>query len=63
MARVSYITIAPVTRTGKWTVASRRIGSRDRYTPIATANNETVAEQIVDALNRYEQPVFAQAAE
>ncbi len=50
-AKYDYITIAPVTPKGKWTVCVRRIGTRDRFAPVAVCNTQTAADGIVDAMN------------
>ena len=50
MAKEAYMTVA-VAGTKKVSVCARRIGTRDRLSVIAVANNEEVAEKIVDALN------------
>jgi hypothetical protein len=50
-AKNDYITIAPVTPKGKWTICMRRIGTKDRYAPVAEARTQTAADGIVDALN------------
>lgn len=51
MTKFDYITVAPITPKGKWTVCSRRIGTKDRFAQIAVANTELAAGSIVDALN------------
>jgi len=51
MVKSQYTTIAPVTPKGKWVVCSRRIGTRERLTPIAECRSESMADNIVDALN------------
>ena len=50
MVKEAYMTVA-VAGTKKVSVCARRIGTRDRLSVIAVANNEEVAEKIVDALN------------
>lgn len=50
-AKYDYITVAPVTPKGKWTVCVRRVGSRDRYAPVAVCNTQLAADGIVDAMN------------
>lgn len=50
-AKQDYITIAPVTPKGKWTICVRRVGSKDRFAPVAEARTQTAADGIVDALN------------
>lgn len=49
--KYDFITIAPVTSKGKWTICQRRIGSRDRYAPVAETRTQTAADGIVDAMN------------
>lgn len=51
MSKTQFITIGPVTPKGKWTVCARRLGSKDRYKPIGTTNNEVDADTIVNGLN------------
>lgn len=50
-AKNDYITVAPVTPKGKWTVCMRRVGSKDRFAPVAEARTQLAADSIVDALN------------
>jgi ABC-type transporter Mla subunit MlaD len=50
-AKNDYITIAPVTPKGKWTICMRRVGTKDRYAPVAEARTQIAADGIVDALN------------
>ena len=50
MASNAYMTLT-TPGTKKLSVCARRIGSRDRMSVIATCNDETIAERIVDALN------------
>lgn len=45
----SYVTMAAGPK--KFNVCSRRVGSRDRYSIIATCSEESIAEKIVDGLN------------
>lgn len=51
MHKFQYITIAPVTPKGKWTVCSRRLGNRERFSLLAETRNEADADRLVDALN------------
>lgn len=46
-----YVTVAPVTPKGKWLVASRRIGSKERLTPFCECRTEIAADAVVEALN------------
>jgi hypothetical protein len=51
MQKSQYLTIAPVTPKGKWTVCSRRVGSRERFSLLAETRNEGDADRLVDALD------------
>jgi uncharacterized coiled-coil protein SlyX len=51
MQKSQYLTIAPVTPKGKWTVCSRRVGSRERFSLLAETRNEGDADKLVDALD------------
>lgn len=46
-----YAVIAPVTKTGKYIIVARRIGTRERLAPIAEVRSENVADQIVEGLH------------
>lgn len=50
MSKHQYMTVT-VPGTKKVSICSRRIGTRDRLSVIATSNDEVTAEKIVDALN------------
>lgn len=50
-AKFDYMCLAPVTPKGKHTICVRRVGTRDRYAPVAEARTQTAADSIVDALN------------
>lgn len=49
--KYDFLTIAPVTPKGKFTICQRRIGSRDRFAPVAETRTQSAADSIVDALN------------
>ena len=48
--RDAYIVLAPTGKSKIYSVACRKIGSRDRYSVIATCQNEVNADSIVDGL-------------
>lgn len=50
-SKFDYITVAPLTPKGKWNVCVRRVGSRDRFAPVALCNTQLAADSIVDAMN------------
>ena len=48
--RDAYIVLAPTGKGKFYYVAARRIGSRERYSVVATCESDTVAQQIIDGL-------------
>jgi hypothetical protein len=48
--RDAYIVLAPTGKSKIYSVACRKIGSRDRYSVMATCQNEVNADSIVDGL-------------
>lgn len=48
--RDAYIVVAPTGKSKIYSVACRRVGSRDRFTVIATCQHEVTADSIVDGL-------------
>lgn len=46
-----YAVVSPATKTGKYLVCSRRIGSREKLSPIAECRSESVAQAVVDGLH------------
>lgn len=48
--RDAYIVLAPVGKAKTYSIAARRIGSKERYSVVATCASDTVAQQIVDGL-------------
>lgn len=50
-AKDQYAVVSPVTKTGRYLVCARRIGSKERLTPIAECRSEDTALRIVDGLH------------
>lgn len=48
--RDAYVVIAPTGKSKIYSVACRKIGSRDRFTVIATCQHEVTADSLVDGL-------------
>src|SRR6266478_3718219 len=57
--RDAYIVLAPLGKSKMYSVAARRVGSRDRYSVVATCTSDTVAQQIVDGLKLLQGEVVA----
>jgi hypothetical protein len=57
--RDAYIVIAPTGKSKIYSVACRKIGSRDRFTVIATCLSEVNADSIVDGLKLLQDEVVA----
>jgi len=57
--RDAYIVLAPLGKSKIYSVAARRVGSRDRYSVVATCTSDTVAQQIVDGLKLLQGEVVA----
>ena len=47
----AFIVLAPTGKSKVFAVAARRIGSRDRYSVVATCQSETLCQRIVDGLD------------
>lgn len=56
--RDAYIVLAPVGKSKIYSIAARRIGSRERYSVVATCTSDTLAQQIVDGLRLYQGEVL-----
>lgn len=48
--RDAYIVIAPTGKSKIYSIAARRIGSKERYSVVATCSSDTLAQHIVDGL-------------